>query len=58
MMRGRGGRPMNRTPLRAPFKTIKTHIAKPPFDFVMCEASFTRVNPVNDDNFQAVSIYF
>lgn len=56
MMRGRGGRPMNRTQLRTPFKTVKSHVAKPPFDLIMCENSFPRVNTVNDENFQAVNI--
>lgn len=57
MMRGRGGRPLNRgTQLRVPFKTVKTHVAKPPFDLTISESSFTRVNPMNDDNFQAVSM--
>ncbi|XKL59340.1 hypothetical protein PGB90_000356 [Kerria lacca] len=56
MMRGRGGRPMNRTQLRTPFKTVKSHVAKPPFDLIMCENSFPRVNTVNDENFQAALI--
>lgn len=57
MMRGRGGRPLNRTQLRAPFKTLKTHVAKPPFDLTMCENSFPRVNSVKDETLQSVSKY-
>lgn len=57
MMRGRGGRPLNRGPqLRGLYKTVKTHVAKPPFDLTISENCFTRVNPINDENFQNVSI--
>lgn len=55
MMRGGGGRPLNRgSQLRVPYKTVKTHVAKPPFDLTISESSFQRVHPSNDDNFQAM----
>lgn len=56
MIRARGGgRTMNRSQLRGPFKTLKTHVAKPPFDLTACETNFSRVKPLNDEVFQSVS---
>ena len=55
MIRGRGGRAMNRAQMRGPYKTIKTHVAKPPFDLTACEVHFPRVQPLNDEAFQSVS---